>query len=100
MFNHIHVNIDSVEFEYVTKGNLENISIARPDGIGYSQWSGVWNAFVEFLESRQRQVDTSEIEALEDEIYDLRKEIGDKNSLIESLEEENYKLSRALGYEE
>lgn len=94
MFNHVHVNINSVEFEYVTKGNLENISIARPDGVGYSQWSSVWDGFVEFIESRQptlydyveRQIDASEIESLEDQISELQEEVESLESDISALE--------------
>lgn len=83
MFNRVDVQIDSVEFESVVGGYNQIVNLERPDGVSYSQWSGVWTGFKELHDSRQyslgdyveRQVDTSEIESLEDQISELQKQV-------------------------
>ena len=108
MFNQISVNLNSVEFEYIEGGRLYCVNVGKPDGVSYSQWSGAWAAFKEFLDSRQptlsdyveRTIDVSELEALEEEIDDLRRQIDDKNSQIASLEEEIDDMHRQQAYGE
>lgn len=83
MYNAININPDSVEFEATVGGYNQIVNLERPDGVSYSQWSGVWSGFKELHDSRQyslddyveRQVDTSAITALEDENDDLKEEV-------------------------
>lgn len=83
MYNAININPDSVEFEATVGGYNQIVNLERPDGVSYSQWSGVWAGFKELHDSRQyslddyveRQVDTSAITALEDENDDLKEEV-------------------------
>lgn len=99
MFNSLHINVDSVEFEYVTKGNLEVINVARPDGVSYSQWEGFWSNI------DQNGVDTYEeeivslqdkIETLEDTVDELRKELDAKDYEISGLEKEIERLESEI----
>lgn len=94
MYNAININPDSVEFEATVGGYNQIVNLERPDGVSYSQWSGVWAGFKELHDSRQYslddyvegRVDTSEIESLEDRIDELKGEL--KNTEAERDDEE------------
>jgi predicted nuclease with TOPRIM domain len=64
IFNSLNINVDSVEFEYVTKGNLEVITVGRPDGVSYSQWEEVWS-----------RLDGSVLDDLQNEVDELEKRV-------------------------
>ncbi len=104
MFNNINIGIDGVEFEYIEGGRLYCVNVGIPDGVSYSQWEGTWLGFKEFVESGfptlrdyvERQIDTSEIENLEDTIDELRQELDAKNSEIAGLEDEIERLEAVV----
>ncbi len=104
MFNSINIGIDGVEFEYIEGGRLYCVNVGKPDGVSYSQWEGAWLGFKELAESGfptlrdyvERQVDTSEVENLEDTIDELRQELDAKNSEIAGLEEEIERLEAVV----
>jgi chromosome segregation ATPase len=53
MYNAININPDSVEFEATVGGYNQIVNLERPDGVSYSQWSGLWSGFKELHDSRK-----------------------------------------------
>lgn len=104
MYNAININPDSVEFEATVGGYNQIVNLERPDGVSYSQWSGVWSGFKELHDSRQyslddyveRQVDTSEIESLEDRIDELKGELKNAENDRDDAEAEVSRIQYSL----
>lgn len=104
MFRRIDIEPDFVEFEYMDAGHLCVTCVARPDGISYSQFSGLFEGLKELHDSRQyslgdyveRQVDTSEIEGLEDRIQDLKEENSVLENELDAAEDANSDLENEV----
>lgn len=128
MYNAININPDSVEFEATVGGYNQIVNLERPDGVSYSQWSGVWSGFKELHDSRKdfhsyleeieervaeengrsAEVDYNngyeagseevqrELDAAEDEIYDLKEENRVLQKDLESAENANSELESQI----
>lgn len=104
IFNSLNINVDSVEFEYVIKGNLEVVNVSRPDGVSYSQWEEFWNRLDDVVfEGLQAEVEELEARVKDNSVVDyqngyddgvsetereLDREISSLESEIESLRDE------------
>lgn len=81
MFSSFDVDYDKVTFCYTRDWMKEIVFVDRPDGVGVSQWTDVWESFREILESGG--------DSIEDYINNALVEADKK---IEELEEENENL--------
>ena len=93
MFNSINIGIDGVEFEYIEGGRLYCVNVGIPDGVSYSQWSGMWESAKEVFDSGKdlwtlvdERVDVSELGGLEDRVNELENEVSGLESEISQLE--------------